>query len=160
MTARKEKNRLAGRSRVGATVVETAFVLPVLGIFLAGIMEFGHMYLVTATLNGAAKQASRRGSVEGNTTADVLERAMEVVSSCVDSSKATFYVKDASVFEDVNVDVNTMDYANLPDIELAEAQTTQIFLVRIEVPYDEVALLPPFWVKDFTIYGQSMMRHE
>ncbi len=160
MIARKKKNRLARRSRIGATVVETAFVLPVLGIFLAGIMEFGHLYLVKTALNGAAKQASRRGSVEGNTTADVLERAMEVVSSSVDSSKATFYVKDASVFDDENVDVSTIDYASLPDIELAEAQTTQIFLVRIEVPYVEVALLPPFWVKNFTLYGQSIMRHE
>ncbi len=160
MIVHQDKPQRIQQFRKGATVVETAFVLPVLGIFLAGIMEFGHTYLVITALNGAARQAARLGSVEGNSTADALNRAQQVVGSCVDVAEATFHIKDASIFDQESVDTNTIDYTALPDIELADAQPTQIFVVRIEVPYDQVALLPPFWVKNITLAGQAVMRHE
>ncbi|REJ91134.1 MAG: pilus assembly protein, partial [Planctomycetota bacterium] len=55
--------------------MELAVVAPVFGIFLAGIMEFGHAFLTVGTLNAAAKQAARYGAVEGVSTADVESRA-------------------------------------------------------------------------------------
>jgi hypothetical protein len=32
--------------------------------------------------------------------------------------------------------------------------------VQVTVPYNQVALLPPFWVKNATVTGQSVLRHE
>lgn len=160
MSRKPIASRSARVQRRGATVVEMAVVLPVFGIFMAGIMEFGHTFLVVATLNGAAKQAARYGAVEGVTTEDVLGRAERILGSSLDASKATFYVKDASVFDEQDMSGDSVNYAGLPDIELASAELTQLYLVRIEVPYDEVALLPPFWAKSLTLVGQSVMRHE
>ncbi len=48
----------------------------------------------------------------------------------------------------------------LPNIEVKNADDSQLFLVRITVPYDRVALLPPFWAKQLNLVGQAVMRHE
>ena len=54
----------------------------------------------------------------------------------------------------------------LPDLELTEAETRQLFVVRAKVPYQEVAILPvnfplvgPF-LQELELAGQAFMRHE
>jgi hypothetical protein len=148
------------RERSGATVVEMAIVLPVFGIFMAGLMEAGHAYMVMQVLNSAAKQGAREGVVEGKTTADVIDRADEIFSAAFDPAEATIYVKDGASFDVDGFDPTGLNYSALPDIEVAEAETRQLFIVRIEVPYNDVALLPPFWVKNITLTGMAVMRHE
>jgi Flp pilus assembly protein TadG len=148
-----------GERRSGATLVEMAVVVPVFAVFLAALMEFGHAFLVVGTLNAAAKQAARYGAVEGITTADVEDRVEETVGSAFDSAMTTVYVKDASVFDSASPPT-TIDYTELPDIELSGAERRQLYVVRVEVNYNDVALMPPFWAKDLKLYGQSVMRHE
>ena len=70
------------------------------------------------------------------------------------------YVKDASIFDTPGVDPESIDYASLPNIELADAEPTDMFLVRIEVDYDDVAVLPPKFVDGVVLVGQSAMRRE
>jgi hypothetical protein len=148
------------RERNGATVVEMAIVLPVFGIFMAGLMETGHAYMVMQVLNSAAKQGAREGVVEGKTTDDVIAKADSIFSAAFDPAEATIYVKDGSSFDTDGFDPTGLDYTSLPDIELSEAESRQLFIVRIEVPYNDVALLPPFWVKNITLTGMAVMRHE
>ena len=148
------------RRNRGTTVVELAVVMPVFGLFLAAIMEFGHVYLVIGALNSAAKQSARIGAAEGVTTAEVTARATEIVGSAINVSNATIDVKDGTVFDVEPVSVDEIVYADLPDIELETAESLQMYIVRIEVPYDDVALLPPFWAKNLTLVGQSAMRRE
>jgi len=148
------------RKRRGATVVEMAVVLPVFGIFMAGLMEVGHAYMVMQVLNSAAKQSARLGAVEGKTTADVIDKAESIFSAAFNPVQATAYVKDGSSFDTPGFDASSIDYAALPDIEVAEAESQQLFIVRLEVNYDDVSLLPPFWIKNITLSGQSVMRHE
>lgn len=147
-----------GRRR-GATVVEMAVVTPVFALFLAALMEFGHAFLVVGTLNSTAKQAARYGAVEGITTADVTQRVDEMLGSAFNSAEATVYVKDAGVFDSASPPAN-VNYKTLPNIELSTAARRQLYVVRIEVNYNDVALMPPFWAKDLKLYGQSVMRHE
>ncbi|MGD9857454.1 MAG: TadE/TadG family type IV pilus assembly protein [Planctomycetaceae bacterium] len=152
----------AGRPREkrGATVVEMAVVLPVFGIFMAGLMEAGHAYMVMQVLNSAAKQAARIGVVDGKTTADVTAKADAVFSAAFNPVGATVYVKDGSSFDVSGFDPTGLDYTGLPDIEVSEAESRQLFIVRIEVPYNDVAILPPFWVQGITLSGMAVMRHE
>ena len=145
--------------RQGAYLVEFSLVVPVFALFLVGIMEFGHVYMIIATINSAAKEGARLGGVDGVSTAEVQSRITQVVGSAINSTRATVYVKDATLF-DADPLATNVDYSALPDLELQEAGERQLFVVRIEVPYNEVALLPPFWVRDFTLVGQSVMRHE
>jgi Flp pilus assembly protein TadG len=151
--------RPESQKRTGATIVEMAVVTPVFAVFLAAIMEFGHAFLVVGTLNAAAKQAARYGAVDGITTAEVRERVDSILGAAFDTAPATVYVKDASVFDTASPP-STIDYSALTNIELASAARRQLYVVRIEVDYDDVALMPPFWAKNVRLVGQSVMRHE
>lgn len=147
------------QSRSGATIVEMAVVVPVFAVFLAAIMEFGHAFLVVGTLNAAAKQAARYGAVDGISTTEVQARVNQVLSAAFDASQTAVYVKNAGVF-DGGGELDDIDYTELPDIELLNAERRQLYVVRVEVDYNDVALMPPFWAKDLKLYGQSVMRHE
>lgn len=145
--------------RRGATIVETAVVAPVFAVFLAAIMEFGHAFLVVGTLNAAAKQAARHGAVEGVSSADVINKANGILGAALDTTKTTVLVKDASIF-DAETLPEVIEYDELPSIELNTAERRQLYVVRISVAYNDVALMPPFWAKDLQLVGQSVMRHE
>ncbi len=156
---RRQSRAWKPEHRSGATIVEMAVVVPVFAVFLAAIMEFGHAFLVVGTLNAAAKQAARFGAVDGITTAEVTARVNEILDSAFDASQTTVFVKDASVF-DASSPPSNIDYTALPNIELSTAERRQLYVVRVEVDYNDVALMPPFWAKDLKLYGQSVMRHE
>lgn len=156
---RRHSHNQNRQCRGGATLVEMAVVLPVFAIFLVAIMEFGHAFLVVGTLNAAAKQAARHGAVDGISTDEVIEHAKSILAAAFDADETTIYVKDASVFDEEDPPT-PIDYAALQDIELLNAERRQLYVVRIEVNYDNVAIMPPFWAKDVNLVGQSVMRHE
>ncbi|WP_437191753.1 TadE/TadG family type IV pilus assembly protein [Planctomicrobium sp. SH527] len=146
--------------RSGTVLVETAIVSSVFGLFMAGIMEFGHAYMVQGTLNAAVQRAARHGSVDGVTTAEVRTMVNGILNSAFKSARATVLVKDASVFEQANVNPANVNYNSLPDLNLESTTRYKMFVVRATVPYSSVALLPPFWAKTVTLKAQSVMRHE
>jgi hypothetical protein len=153
------RTRPTDGTRRGATIVEMAVVAPVFAVFLAAIMEFGHAFLIVGTLNAAAKQAARHGAVEGITTAETVAKANAILGAAFDNTQAAIVVKDASIF-DAETLPEVIDYADLPSIELLTAERRQLYVVRIEVDYDDVAIMPPFWATDVHLTGQSVMRHE
>lgn len=146
--------------RSGVVLVENALVISVFAVFLAGIMEFGHAYMVLNTINAAAKRAARYGATEGVTTTQVKAKANAIMDAAFRSNKATVTVKDASVFDTSTVDPKTINYDTLPNAEVSTLASRKMYIVRITVPYNSVSLLPPFWVKNLTLHGQSVMRHE
>ncbi len=146
--------------RTGTTLVEMAIVLPVFFLFVMAIIEFGHAYLVIGTMTAAVKKASRLGAADGVTTQQVIDEIEEILGAAIDLSNATIMVKDASVFDEPGVDVEAISFGGLTDIELSDAEDMQLFIVRIEVPYDDVALLPPFWAGSMQLHSESVMRHE
>lgn len=145
--------------RRGTYLVEFSVVIPVFTVFMLGIMEFGHAYMVINTITAAAKTGARLGGVDGVTTLQVRDRVQRITDAAFPAARSTVYVKDASVFDTGTVPSN-LNYAALPDIELDTAESLQLFLVRVEVPYNDVSLLPPLWVRNITLVGQSVMRHE
>ena len=151
---RRERPR--NGQRKGATVVEMAIVLPVFFTFMIGLFEFSHVLMVNNMLTSIAKQAAHRGSFEDTSSADVQAFAAPKLNAVSSSGLATMVIKDASVYENGG----THDASSLPNIELSSAESRQLFLVQVEVPYDSIALLPPFWVKNKTLRGISIMRRE
>lgn len=160
---RRTQNRQSPQqppARTGAVLVENAIVCSIFGVFLAGIMEFGHAYMVLNTMNAAAKRAARYGSTDGVTTAQVKTMVNNIMNSAFKASQAKVLVKDASLFDSTSVSPKSINYDGLSDIELATAKRQQMYVVRVSVPYNNVALLPPFWVKNTTLKVQAVMRHE
>ncbi len=141
-------------------LVENAIVASAFGLFLAGIMEFGHAYMVLGAMNAAARRGARYGAVSGVSSANVKTQVNTVLNSAFKSSKATVTVKNASTFDTSTVNPKTLNYDSLPDLELTSASAHQMYIVRITVPYSNVALLPPFWIKNITLKSMAVMRHE
>ncbi|QDU81068.1 TadE-like protein [Polystyrenella longa] len=146
--------------RRGTALVETAVVLPVFLMFLFAMWEFTHAYMVLNTINAAATKAARFGVAQEVTTQQVSDMAASIVGNAFASSNATIMVKDASVFDEASVDPDTISYGDLPDVELSQAEPQQLFVVHIEVPYNDIAIMSPFWAKNLTLKGQAVMRHE
>lgn len=134
--------------------------MPVFGLFLVGIMEFGHAYLVIGSLNAASRAGARVGAVEGATTADVQAAVNRILNSAFKPGTATIMIKNAGVFDEASVDPGTLKYNELPNANVDQLEAGDLFIVRVEVPYNSVALLPPFYAKDLTLKSQAVMRHE
>ena len=148
------------RRRCGSSAVEVALTLPIFIMFLAALMEFSHVFMVSHMLKAAAKAGARYGSAPGVTTAQVQAKVQQIVTSSIKAGKATIAVKNAAVFDTATVNPSSIKYTSLPAIELSSAAQGDLFVVQVTVPYDQVALLPPFWVKGRTVTGQSVLRHE
>lgn len=149
-------------ARGGTTIVETAVVLPIFFLVLFGFVEFGHCFMTIHTMNAAARRAARAGVADGGTTSDVIALAHSILNQAIDADhqNVEIWVKDASAFDDPAVDAATIDYEDLPDVELADVESRSLFLVRIQVPYSEIGILGPRWVQSVNMYGQSVMRKE
>ena len=141
-------------------MVETAFVLPVFLMFLFAMWEFTHAYMVLNALNSAAAKAARFGVAQDVSTQQVSDMAATLINNAFPSSNANIMVKNAAIFDEADVDPDSISYGDLPDIELSGAEPQQLFVVHIEVPYDDIAIMPPFWAKNITLKGQAVMRHE
>ena len=150
------------RRRPGTTLVETAVVLPVFFTFLLGFIEFGHCFMTIHTLNSAARRAARLGVGEDVTTVEVQATAHSILDSAIDADfpGVSISVKDASLFDDPGVNPSMVDYEGLPDVEVADVEPRELFMVRIEVPYHEIGILGPRWIDSLNLYGQAVMRKE
>jgi len=153
-------------ARRGTTVVETALVLPVFLLFVLGLIELGHAQMVKNVLRSACRAAARMGTTEGNSTADVRNRALQILKSAVDVSDVQIYVKDASSFDSGGAPPQSgADLEALGDIELADAEPRQLFLIRAKIHYNDIAIVPhiPYlgdFLDDVVLEGQAFMRHE
>lgn len=157
----RRKNQHDNSERRGAALAEMAVVMPVFLILVFAMIEFGHVYMTINILNAAAMQAARLGVTEETTTSQVITKAQDIVSAAIDSSAVTIMVKDGSSFDtDPDIDPEQIDYTGLPDIALENADSRALFIVRIEVPYDQVGILGPTWLNGVNLAGQAVMRHE
>ncbi len=155
--------RTPARRRRGATVVEMAVVLPVFGIFLAGLMEINHAYMVSAALRAAAQKAARAGVADGVTSSAAEAVARQTIGAAIPADAVTVLIKDGTSFEQGAS--GNIDYSSLPNIELKTADPRQLYIVRLEVDYSTVSLVPPFFVRGpggapARLSGQAVMRHE
>ena len=158
------RSRTAYRQRRGATVVEMAVVLPVFGVFLVGLLEVNHAYMVSAALRAAAQKAARSGVADGVTSAQAEAVARDVVGAAISANTVTVMIKDGSTFDQTS-SPGTINFATLPNIELRTAAPRQLYIVRLEVDYSAVSLIPPFFIRGpggapARLSGQAVMRHE
>jgi Flp pilus assembly protein TadG len=63
------------------TVLEFAIIGPVYLLLVLGIVEWGRVYMVQGQLTEAARQAVRRGVVEGTTTAQITNTAVSYLQN-------------------------------------------------------------------------------
>lgn len=64
----------------GSATVEFAMVLPILLLFIFGIIEFGRVLSVQHLLNTAAREGARMASLPGANNAAVIAKINEVLA--------------------------------------------------------------------------------
>lgn len=95
--------RRLGSDETGATIVEFAFVAPLLCFLLMGLFDYGFQIYAQSLLQGAVQKAARDSALEGGTTttaaidADV-ERQVRVV---VPEAEFTFSRQNYATFADI-----------------------------------------------------------
>jgi Flp pilus assembly protein TadG len=101
------RQRSTARRR-GATVVEAALVLPIVMMFLIGILEYGRYVMMVQVLTNAAREGAHyalahteevhiSGSTYGNTTADVINAVNKAsAGQKLSGQSVTVYKSDAS----------------------------------------------------------------
>jgi Flp pilus assembly protein TadG len=160
LSSRHARHNRVLSQRAGTSLVEFAFVFPVFMIFIFAMFEFGHALMIANMVTTIAKEAAHQGSFEGTSTADVLDSATTRLNAILPDGAGTVFIKDASTFELSDTDSSSVDAAALPNIELSDAESRQLFLVHVEVDYQDVALITPFWIRNVTLRGSSVMRRE
>ena len=157
--------REIGRRR-GTTVVETALILPIFLLFVLGLVELGHALLVNNVLRSACRVGARVGSTDGNSTADVQQVVLNRLGSVVDPQAVQVFVKNGGVYDEgATASESGSELEALPDIELADAEARQLFMVRAKVNYSDIAIVPSIpilgsFLDQVVLEGQVFMRHE
>ncbi|NOZ39552.1 MAG: pilus assembly protein [Planctomycetes bacterium] len=155
------QRRTNASQRQGTTLVETAFVLPVLFFFLFAIIEFGHAQLVNNMLNKACRAGARIGSVEGTSSADVVAQVNQTMAPVIDSGDLTVFVNDASVFDSGGTPpADGAAVEALPSVEVSDVEPRQMFVIRARLYYNDIALVPMPFMDGVELNSQAFMRHE
>jgi hypothetical protein len=134
-------------------------------LFVFGLVELGRAVFVQHVLNSACRRAARLGSTEGNTTADVRSRVLQVLGSAVNPTAVEVFVKNASSFDSGSPSTSASSLEAMPNIEVSDAEPRQLFMVRAKIRYSDIALVKKIpYLGDFlehvTLDGQAFMRHE
>lgn len=100
---RVSRLRSLGRDSTGATLVEFAFVAPVLVLMLMGLFEFGFQVYARSVLQGAVQEAARDATLEGGEiNVGALDTSVrEQIQNVIPSAVVTFERTNYSNFSDV-----------------------------------------------------------
>ena len=65
--------------RRGQNLVEVALVLPIMVIMMLGIVEFGFLYFARGSVDNAAREGARYGSIHPTDTAGIANQVTQTV---------------------------------------------------------------------------------
>lgn len=140
-----------GRQR-GATIVEMAFVVPLLFMVLFGIIQFGLIYFKTGAVNNAAREGARYGAVHPRSDDDSQPDSIQAfakgrASGGVDPNRLAITVTfpDSTVEEEGRLVTRTNNRARGDKI-------------NVTVSYPMITFLPG--MSSFQIIKSSTMRIE
>lgn len=127
------------KRRRGAAIAEFAVIVPILFLFVMGIIEFGRVIMVKQTMTSSAREACRVAVLPGTTKQDVLDRA--------DASLSAAGISGYTI---------TMN----PDPPSNAAEGSPV-TITITVPSDSVTWLPsPIYFAGKDLVGSCIMRRE
>jgi len=141
----------------GASLVEFALIVPLLTLFLFGIVQFGIAYDKQQSINSAAREAARLGALDVTTVEEMATRAEQAYgASAVPGADPA-----VTVFGGVASSPPTTTLFASGDGPCASAAPDPEYdYVRVEVttPYD--ITIPFFGVQSVTIDSQAEFRCE
>ena len=130
-------------ARVGAHLVEFAFVIPFFLLFVFGLIEISRGMMVSTLVTNAARTGCRVGVVPGRTNSDV--------TAAVDSLLTTQGVTGHTTTITVNGSTGT---------NVSGGQMGDTVLVTVSVPIAQASWLPALSFMKGDITGQFSIPHE
>ena len=125
-------NQYTHRSRrIGATLVEAAFALPVLFLLLFGFLEMAELGMAYQMVTNSAIQGCRVAIIDGATQSDVTTTIQnELAGAGITSSSFTVTTVPSNVTTTHHGDITT---------------------VTVSVPFQDIAWIPPVFLGGVTI---------
>jgi Flp pilus assembly protein TadG len=141
---------VAGETRSGSAIVETALVLPIFFMVILGIAEFGRAFMTVNLLTNAAREGARLAIMDGVNNQEVTQAIIQHVESTVGVSLSAD-----------NVQITVTPYPGNPDPynEVGNARTRDLCSVTVHLEYAKVSFLVRY-LEGVTLRGQAAMRHE
>lgn len=128
-----------------------ALVLPVFLVIVAGIMEFGRALMVMNLTTNAAREGARMAVIDGTTNSDVTAAINTFLTQSLGSSAS-----DATV----TITVTAASGNPNPNNQVANATTRDLVTVKVQIPYNSVALISGKYLAGKQLKGICAMRHE
>ncbi len=140
-------------ARRGAAMVEMALVLPVFLMIILGIIEFGRAMMISNLVTNAAREGARMAVLDGSTNTDVTSAIETFLQSAIGSGLSTSDI-------DVTITVTAAPGNTNPQNNVANSSSKDLITVKVQIPFDKVALLPGDYLAGRQLVGQCAMRHE
>ncbi|MEW5762999.1 MAG: TadE/TadG family type IV pilus assembly protein [Bacillota bacterium] len=86
----------------GQAVLEFALIIPILLLFLFGVIEFGRVFSAQLTVNAAAREGARYGII-GDRTASQIEARVKKFAANLSASQLVVDVSKGTEFVHVSV---------------------------------------------------------
>ena len=136
--------------RLGAAIVETAFVLPIFFTVVLGVVEFGKAFMVSNLLTNAAREGCRLAIVPGVTAQEVRDAVRQQVTNTV-----------GITITDAQIPITITPYAGNPNPnnEPANANSRDLVEIEVSLPFADVSYTVKF-LDGVNLRGQAAMRHE
>lgn len=133
------KARRFGNEHAAATL-EFAIILPMLLLFLFGIIEFGRVMTVRSVLISSAREGARVAILPGATNSDVLSKISEELS---------------------HAGLSYDNYEFTPS-DLSTAGRDTPITIRVRINYESIAWVPGFFpgLSGAQLEGVTVMRKE
>ncbi len=124
----------------GSATLEFAIVLPMLLMFLFGIIEFGRVMSVRSVLNSSAREGARVAILPGATNSDVLAKINQELS---------------------HAGLSYDDFEFTPS-DLSTAPRDNPITIRVRINYESIAWVPGFFpgLGGTQLEGVTVMRKE
>ena len=134
-------------------MVEMALVLPLFLMLVLGIIEFGRAMMIANLVTNAAREGARMAVLDGSTNTEVNNAIETFLQSAIGTGVTT---------TDIDVTITVTAAAGNPDPanNIANATSRDLITVKVQLPFNKVALIPGNYLAGRQLVAQSAMRHE
>jgi Flp pilus assembly protein TadG len=156
-------NRKRQSRRQGVEIVEMAMVLPVMVMLVLGIIEFGRAFQMAQLLTSAAREGARLGMLYNVVKQQDIANGITSANQKVESDIKNFLRAAGVNTNRLEVLITTPDGDDEEDtVDLDNYATMQeeYFKVTVRAPFDDIAVMPPIFMKDSMLSGEITVRHE
>ena len=142
------------RGQRGASLVEFALIVPLLSMFLFGIVQFGIAYDKKQSINSAAREGARLGALETTDVSEIRDRAVGAYISAASGPDPTVTVTGVIV----GPPAQAVPFASGDGPCASTTPKYDFVRVSVMTPYD--ITIPFFGVQPITIDAEAEFRCE